>query len=135
MIEWIEDSSGSVTSPRGFRAGVVAAGIKKPGRLDLALVVADGPCQAAALFTRNQIVAAPVTLSRQVLARSADGVRGLVVNSGNANACTGPQGAAAAAAMQQAAAAAVGCAVDEIFVMSTGVIGVQLPLAKIERWD
>src|SRR3954454_22755975 len=81
----------TVTAPRGFRAAGVAAGLKEGGRLDLALVVNDGPGRAAAgMFTTNQVKAAPVLWSQQVLSGGA--LRAVVLNSGGANACTGPEG-------------------------------------------
>ena len=111
----------AVTFPRGFRASGVAAGLKESGRPDVALVVSDLPATAVGMFTRNRVVAAPVTLSR---AQLADGsARAVVVNSGNANACTGPQGDADAREMAELTAAQLGCAVGEVLVASTGIIG------------
>ena len=120
-----------VTFARGFTAGAVAAGVKHAGtaRLDLALIVSDRPAAAGAVFTTNQVIAAPCVLSR----RHASGgpLRAIVVNSGNANACTGVQGEQDALAMAAAAAARVGCVATEIAVASTGVIGVPLPMERI----
>lgn len=130
VIEWIED--GGVTSAGGFRAGAAACGLKASGGPDVALVVADGPCSAAGVFTRNRVVAAPVVLSREALATAGGRARAVVVNSGNANACTGEAGLEAARAMRRAVAAATGCADDEVLVLSTGVIGVPLDIGKVE---
>jgi glutamate N-acetyltransferase/amino-acid N-acetyltransferase len=116
----------TVTAPRGFRAAAVAAGIKDGGRLDLALVVNDGPGRAAAgLFTTNQVKAAPVLWSQQVLTGGA--LRAVVLNSGGANACTGPQGFQTAHATAERAAELLQCGAVEVAVCSTGIIGEQLP--------
>src|ERR1700719_2589995 len=134
---------GGVTTPRGFRAAGISAGIK--GRapepdaeltpaarpLDLALLVSDVPATAAALFTTNLAVAAPVLVSREHLTRSHGVVRAIVVNSGCANACTGDEGMQAAREMAGETARLVGCPVEQVLVASTGVIGVALPIAKI----
>ena len=116
----------TVTTPRGFRAAGVAAGLKSTGALDLALVVNDGPAYAAAgVFTRNKVKAAPVLWSQQVLTTGR--LRAVVLNSGGANACTGPEGFQTAHATAEKAADALGCAPLEIAVCSTGLIGKQLP--------
>jgi glutamate N-acetyltransferase/amino-acid N-acetyltransferase len=98
---------------------------------DLAVAVADEPMQCAAMFTTNRLQAAPVLLSRRHLARTGGRVRALVVNSGNANCATGKDGMRAALATAAAAARQLGCRREEIFVCSTGVIGVPLPVGKI----
>jgi len=115
----------------GFTAGAVAAGVKDgtPSRLDVALIVSDRPCAAAGVFTTNQVIAAPCIVTRSHLKRG--NLRAIVVNSGNANACTGEQGERDAVAMAQAAADAVGCSPYEVAVASTGVIGVPLPVDRI----
>jgi glutamate N-acetyltransferase / amino-acid N-acetyltransferase len=120
---------GGVTAPLGFMAGAVAAGIKKAGKLDVALLVADRDVPAAVVYTTNAVAAAPVVVSRAHTARGR--VRGVVVNSGNANACTGAQGLADAHAMADAVGGALGCAAEEVVVASTGVIGVPLPLERV----
>lgn len=115
--------------PKGFRSAGVSCGLKRKGRLDLALVVADRAVPAAAVFTRNLVAAAPVHLSREHIA---DGrVRAVVINAGNANACTGVQGMADALATAEALAAQLGCATQDVIVCSTGVIGVPLPVDKV----
>lgn len=129
-MEWIE--GGGVTSAAGFRAGAAACGLKASGGLDVALVVADDPCSTAGVFTRNRVVAAPVVLSREALAAGRGRARAVVVNSGNANACTGTAGMDAARAMQRAVAVAIGCAEGEVLVLSTGVIGVPMEVGKVE---
>jgi glutamate N-acetyltransferase/amino-acid N-acetyltransferase len=123
---------GGITAPAGFRAAALASGIKASG-LDLALLVADRPAAAAGIFTVNLAKAAPVLVSRQHLTASGGSARAVVVNSGCANACTGPQGLDAARAMASATAEAVGCEVEQVLVASTGVIGVALPIAKVTQ--
>jgi glutamate N-acetyltransferase/amino-acid N-acetyltransferase len=120
----------SITAPKGFRAAGIAAGIKDGGRLDLALVVNDGPGRAAAgMFTTNQVKAAPVLWSRQVLTGGA--LRAVVLNSGGANACTGPEGFQTTHATAEKAAEVLGCGAVEVAVCSTGIIGEQLPRAAL----
>jgi glutamate N-acetyltransferase/amino-acid N-acetyltransferase len=126
-------SEGSLTSPAGFEAAGVACGLKESGRPDLALLFSDTGCATAGLFTQSQVAAAPVQLDRETLARNRATIRGVVANAGNANACTGPAGLAAARQMQRQAAEALGCRPDQILVLSTGVIGVPLPVDKVAR--
>lgn len=122
---------GGVCAPKGFAAAAISAGIKYPvgQRDDMALVVADEPCTAAATFTTNKVQAAPVLVSREHL-RSRR-CRGVILNSGNANACTGDPGVANARAMTAAVAAELGGKSEEILVCSTGRIGVPLPIEKM----
>lgn len=115
----------------GFRFAGVAAGVKKKGGKDVGLIAADAPVAAAAVFTGNRVKAAPVLLSAAHLRASRGRLRGVVVNSGNANACTGPAGAADARAMAAAAAAAIGGKPGEQLVASTGVIGQPLPIDRV----
>jgi glutamate N-acetyltransferase/amino-acid N-acetyltransferase len=117
---------GGVTAAAGFSASGVAAGVRKAGRLDVAVIAADLPVPSAAVFTTNSVAAAPVLVSREHIASGL--CRAVAVNAGNANACTGAPGLAAARAMAATAATALECAPAEIVVASTGVIGVQLPL-------
>lgn len=114
--------------PNGFRFAGVTCGIKKSGRPDLTLVVAEPGAVAAGVYTQNQVVAAPVVLSR---ARTPGAIRAVVVNSGNANACTGQRGMEDAEQTTRLVAAAVGCDASEVLVMSTGVIGHPLPMERI----
>jgi glutamate N-acetyltransferase / amino-acid N-acetyltransferase len=120
----------SVTAAAGFRAAGVTAGLKESGSPDLAVVVNDGPSYAAAgVFTRNRVQAAPVLWSRQVVA---DGrVDAVVLNSGGANACTGPAGFADAHATAERAASLLGCASADVALCSTGLIGVRLPTDRL----
>ena len=120
---------GGVTAPKGFKAAGVRCGIKQQG-LDLMLLASECDTTAAALFTTNAVQAAPVMVSRQ---RVDSGMaRAIVVNSGNANACTGEQGMRDAERMAQIAAAALDVPEDEVLVASTGIIGNHLSMDKIE---
>jgi glutamate N-acetyltransferase/amino-acid N-acetyltransferase len=120
---------GGVSAPLGFRAGSFAAGIKKAGKLDVAILAADREVPAAAVYTTNSVAAAPVVVSRSHTANGR--VRAAVVNSGNANACTGARGLADARAMAEEVGKAIGCKAEDVVVSSTGVIGVPLPLGKV----
>ncbi len=117
--------------PRGFRFSAVRAGIKPSGKPDLACAVADTPAQAAAMFTANRVVAAPVTLGREHLGATGGTVRAVVVNSGNANCATGAAGLLAARQSCNAAAEQFGCEPTEVIPCSTGIIGVPLPVDKL----
>jgi len=119
--------------PRGFRFAATACGLKKTGALDLAIFSSDVPASAAAVFTQNLVVAAPVLICKQHLRTSQGRMRAVVVNAGNANCATGAQGQAAAERTVMEAAKRLGCTTEEMFVCSTGVIGVQLPVEKILR--
>jgi glutamate N-acetyltransferase/amino-acid N-acetyltransferase len=126
MAAGFHSIEGGVTAPAGFSASAVAAGVKKSGKLDVALLVADHAVPAAAVYTTNSVAAAPVVVSR---AHTVSGlVRAAVVNSGNANACTGPQGLADARAMAASVGQHLECPAEQVVVSSTGVIGVALPL-------
>ncbi len=117
----------------GFTAGTAAAGVRDgtPTRTDVALIVSDRPCAAAGVFTTNQVIAAPCVVTRRHLEQGR--LRAIVVNSGNANACTGEQGERHAVMMARAAAQRVGCDPYEVAVASTGVIGVPLPVERIMK--
>ncbi|MGY1745945.1 bifunctional glutamate N-acetyltransferase/amino-acid acetyltransferase ArgJ [Blastococcus sp. SYSU D00695] len=120
----------TTTAAQGFRAAGVAAGLKSSGAPDVALVVNDGPDDAAAaVFTTNRFPAAPVQWSRQVL--STGRLRAVVLNSGGANACTGPEGFADTHATAEHAAAALGLGAVDVAVASTGLIGVRLPMDRL----
>jgi len=125
-----QDHNTGVTAAKGFRAAGVTAGIKASGTPDLALVVNDGPQHAAAgVFTSNRVHAAPVKWSRQVLN---DGeLAAVVLNSGGANACTGPEGFQDTHATAEKVAAELGIGAIEVAVCSTGLIGVRLPMDKL----
>src|ERR687886_545348 len=117
----------TVATPRGFRAAGVTAGLKPSGRPDVALVVNDGPDHAAAaVFTSNRVQAAPVVWSRQVVT---DGrVDAVVLNSGGANACTGPEGFLDTHRTAEHVAALLGVSAGDVAVCSTGLIGEPLPM-------
>ncbi|MFF5315496.1 bifunctional glutamate N-acetyltransferase/amino-acid acetyltransferase ArgJ [Streptomyces massasporeus] len=120
----------SVTAARGFTAAGLAAGLKQNGDRDLALVVNTGPRRAAAgVFTSNRVQAAPVQWSRQVLADGS--LRAVVLNSGGANACTGPQGFQDTCATAERAAERLGLDAADVAVCSTGLIGVPLPMDRL----
>jgi glutamate N-acetyltransferase/amino-acid N-acetyltransferase len=120
----------SVTAPLGFRAAGVTAGLKESGQPDVAVVLNDGPSRAAAaVFTSNRVQAAPVLWTRQVV--SGGRVRAVVLNSGGANACTGPAGFQDTHATAEHLAAAIGDSPGEIAVCSTGLIGERLPMDKL----
>jgi glutamate N-acetyltransferase/amino-acid N-acetyltransferase len=133
MTAPLSASSGGITTPRGFRAAGISAGIKTNGKPDLMLLVADAPAQAAAVFTTNKVIAAPVLVSQEHLARSGGTVRAIIVNSGCANACTGDDGLRVARDMAADTAHLIHCPVEQVLVASTGVIGVALPMDKIHR--
>ena len=119
--------------PKGFRFAATACGLKKTGALDLALISSDVPASAAAVFTQNLVVAAPVTLSKKNLRESKGRMRAVVVNAGNANCATGGPGELVAQRTNEEAARRMLLTPTELFVCSTGVIGVQLPVEKILR--
>jgi glutamate N-acetyltransferase / amino-acid N-acetyltransferase len=119
--------------PKGFRFAATACGLKKTGALDLALISSDIPASAAAVFTQNLVVAAPVTLSKKNLRESKGHMRAVVVNAGNANCATGAQGELVSLRTNEEAARRMTIMPEELFVCSTGVIGVQLPVEKILR--
>lgn len=120
-----------VTAPLGFRAAGMHCGIKKPGMFDLTLVVSDQPGPIAGVFTNNQVVAAPVIVDRYHLRHGVG--RAILVNSGNANACTGQPGLMSAIRTASRLARALGVPTHQVFVGSTGVIGRRLPVEKIVR--
>jgi glutamate N-acetyltransferase/amino-acid N-acetyltransferase len=119
--------------PHGFRFAATACGLKKTGALDLAILSSDVPAAAAAVFTQNLVVAPPVLVSKENLRTSKGRMRGVVVNAGNANCATGAEGFAAARRTVAEAAKRLNCLPHELFVCSTGVIGVPLALDKILR--
>jgi glutamate N-acetyltransferase/amino-acid N-acetyltransferase len=117
--------------PQGFLFSACIAGIKASGKPDLALALAPDGASAAAMFTRNQVVAAPVTVGREHLRRGAGLMRALIVNAGNANCATGKQGLKAATSVCAGLAKKIKASPHQVFPSSTGIIGVQLPLEKI----
>lgn len=122
--------NGGVTSPTGFKASGICAGLKKSGNADMALIYSEVPATFAATFTSCLFAAAPVILCRErVLAQET--MRAVIVNSGNANACTGREGYKNAVKMAELTAAALSIKPEDVLVSSTGRIGVQLPMDKI----
>jgi len=119
----------TITAPEGFRAGSAAAGLKANGRLDVGILVADGPVPATAVFTRNRFCGAPIIVGRQHIRRG--WLRAVVVNSGCANVATGARGIADARAMCRQVADALGAPVTQVLPASTGVIGEFLPMARL----
>jgi glutamate N-acetyltransferase/amino-acid N-acetyltransferase len=122
---------GGVTTPQGWRAASVACGMRYKGRDDLALLVSDVPSAAAAMFTTNAVKSAHVLYDRELMARNPAGIQAVMINSGSANACTGDVGLAAAATTAHALERALELPPDSVFVMSTGVIAMQLPVDKM----
>ncbi len=121
----------TVALPRGFQWGAVKAGIKASGNMDVAAALAPGGAQAAAMFTTNQVVAAPVTVGRKHMASTGGRVSAVLVNAGNANCATGQAGIDACTATCVAAAETFSCIFDEVFPSSTGIIGVPFPGDKV----
>ena len=117
--------------PHGFRFGAAKAGLKKSGRTDFALIVADAPASAAAAFTANRVIAAPLIVDKENLRATRSRVRVVAINAGNANCAVGEPGLAAARATCAAAAEVFACRSDEVFPSSTGIIGVPLPAEKL----
>ncbi len=117
--------------PRGFRFAAGKAGLKASGRPDLALIVADAPAAAAAVFTSNRVIAAPVIVDKEHLSATGGHVRVAAINAGNANCAAGEAGLRAARATCAAAAQVFGCRAEEVFPSSTGIIGVPLPAEKL----
>lgn len=122
---------GWVTTPQGFLAAGVKAGIKASGNHDVAVIYSTVPAATGAVFTQNKMCAAPVLVSRKVAAKSY--VQAIVVNSGCANACTGEQGLKDAEAMQAQTAELLGVENDAVYVCSTGVIGHFMPMEKLAK--
>jgi glutamate N-acetyltransferase/amino-acid N-acetyltransferase len=117
--------------PKGFRFGAGKAGLKQSGRTDFALIVADAPASAAAMFTSNRVTAAPLAVDKEHLRSTGGRVRVAAINAGNANCAAGQAGLDAARATCAAAAAQIGCKAEEVFPSSTGIIGVPLPAEKL----
>jgi len=117
--------------PRGFRFAAGKAGLKASGRPDFSLIVADTPASAAAAFTANRVIAAPLIIDKLHLSATGGHVRVVAINAGNANCAAGPAGLEAARATCAAAAKTFSCRAEEVFPSSTGVIGVPLPAEKL----
>ncbi|MBI1797803.1 MAG: bifunctional glutamate N-acetyltransferase/amino-acid acetyltransferase ArgJ [Candidatus Eisenbacteria bacterium] len=117
----------------GFRAAAVACGLRSGDGHDLTLIASDRAASAAGVFTTNRVQAAPVLYDREVLARDPAAIRAVIANAGCANACTGEPGMAATRRTAALVAAAIGCTPEQVLVLSTGVIGRALDMAKVER--
>ncbi|HEY3374191.1 MAG TPA: bifunctional glutamate N-acetyltransferase/amino-acid acetyltransferase ArgJ [Candidatus Aquicultor sp.] len=120
-----------VTAPKGYKAAGIACDIKQSGRKDMAIILSDMPASAAAVFTTNKVAAAPVLVSKGHVANGI--AQAIVINSGNANACTGKQGLLDAKTMAGITAGALSIKPDDVIVSSTGIIGVPLPMQKVEQ--
>lgn len=120
-----------VTFPQGFKAAGVKAGIKKSGNLDVAVIYTEREAAVAGVFTQNAVAAASVSVSKEVVATGT--AHAVAANAGCANACTGEQGEKDARATQEITAEALGCTAEDVIVASTGVIGVNLPMDKMEK--
>lgn len=132
MSKKVKEIEGGVCAPAGFKAAAIGCGIKDPAveRLDLALIYSEFPTVGAAVYTQNEVCAAPVRLSSSYI-KSAE-PRAIIANSGNANACTGRDGMLHARAMAHATSKALGLKQREVQICSTGIIGVPLPIERIE---
>ena len=126
-----ESAKAGITYPKGFLAAGVKAGIKKSGNPDVAVIYSEKEAAVAGTFTKNAVAAAPVHVSKAVVATHT--AHAIVANAGCANACTGLQGEADAVAMQKMAANALGCAPLDVIVASTGIIGQFMPMQKVEQ--
>ncbi len=142
MGEWMPERQGerermevqaTIEQVKGFQVAGVHCGLKEDGALDFALIVSDRPCTAAAIFTTNKVKAAPVLVDMELLKLNNTHIRAVAVNTKCANACTGEQGIANANATAKLTAETLGVGADEVIVMSTGVIGTQLPMDKIAQ--
>lgn len=130
-IEFMDQ--GHVTTPAGWRAGVAACGIKYTNRDDLALLISDAPCTAAALFTTNRVQSAHISYDRIALNHNKTNVRAVLINAGSANACTGRQGITIARLSAEIVEQTLGLKPYTTLVMSTGVIGTPLPIDKVRN--
>ena len=124
--------NGTITSVRGFRSSGVVADIKgkKTGKRDVAVIYSEAECVSAGVFTTNKVRSKTIDICRENL--SAGDLRAIVINSGNANACVGQQGYDDAAKMVELTAKALGLSPKQVGVSSTGVIGVKLPMDRVE---
>jgi glutamate N-acetyltransferase/amino-acid N-acetyltransferase len=120
-----------ITTIQGFQAAGIAAGIKQSGNKDLALIFSDSECSAAAVFTQNTFAAAPVIVSKEHLAADPETIKAIIINSGNANACTGDEGLTNARTMTESIAIQFSIRPTQVLVASTGIIGNQLPVTAV----
>lgn len=128
---FLRDVDGGVCAARGVMASAVTAGIKESGRPDMTLLAFDPPAQSAGVFTQNKVCAAPVVLCRERVGKGP--LRAILVNSGNANACTGKQGLQDARQITKSLASHLGCPAAQVAMCSTGIIGKRLPVDLMER--
>jgi glutamate N-acetyltransferase/amino-acid N-acetyltransferase len=126
----VRENAGGITAPRGFTAAGIHCGIKREKK-DLALIASEKPAATAAVFTKNTVIAAPLVVDKEQLKNSPT-ISAILINSGNANACTGDQGLADAWRMVAGTARALGIDASQVLVSSTGVIGQYLPMDKID---
>lgn len=122
-----------ITIPKGFLAGATACGIKPSGKKDLAVIAGKADLAVAVVTTTNQIIGAPIQWIRSILPSGCGRVRGMVINAGNSNVCTGKAGLGDAKTMAELTAKALGTSAEKVLVASTGVIGQPLPMAKVKR--
>jgi glutamate N-acetyltransferase/amino-acid N-acetyltransferase len=127
------DVQPTIEKVNGFRVAGVHCGLKKEGKLDFALIVSETPCTAAGVFTTSYVKAAPVLVDMERVKQNPSRIRAVAINTASANACTGQQGIDNALQTARWIAEKIGCAEDEVLVMSTGVIGTQLPMDKIKQ--
>ncbi len=127
MLQFIDN--GSITSVQGFKAAGINCGLKKQKK-DLALIYSDTPCEAAGTFTLNKVIAAPLVVSKEII-NNKKKVRAILINSGNANACTGQEGLDNALKSQKYCAEKFGLQQDEVIISSTGVIGQQINMQAL----
>ncbi|MBC7811330.1 MAG: bifunctional ornithine acetyltransferase/N-acetylglutamate synthase, partial [Burkholderiales bacterium] len=127
------DVQSSIEGVKGFKVAGVHCGLKKDGKLDFSLVVSESPCAAAGVFTTNQVKAAPVLVDMERIANNPSGIRAVSINTRSANACTGQPGIDNALKTAELVGQALDFPAEAVLVMSTGVIGMQLPMEKIER--
>ena len=125
-----QSAKAGITYPKGFLAAGVKAGIKRSGNPDVAVIYSEKEAAVAGTFTKNAVAAAPVHVSKAVVATHT--AHAIVANAGCANACTGAQGEEDAVCMQEIAADALGCGAQDVIVASTGIIGQPLPMDKVE---
>lgn len=130
-LEWLD--GGSITTPEGFLAAGISCGIKVTGRKDLALIVSELPCVAAATFTTNKVKSAHVFVDRENLKPQKAMMKAIVVNSGNANCCTGQRGIEDARRMCELVGLELRIPAHQVLVASTGIIGIPLPMDKVEQ--
>lgn len=130
-MENVMSDASEFVLPLGFRFGATKAGLKQSGHTDFALIVADAPSSAAAVFTANRITAAPLVVDKEHLSATGGKLRAAAINAGNANCANGQAGLDAARATCKAVAHLLGCQPEEVFPSSTGIIGVPLPAEKL----